>query len=179
MSKENLLELTELGNPILRQKAKPVANIFDDSVQQLIDKMLVTVTHEKGVGLAAPQVGELLRLFIVSPEGIQRYPHCHVDETLVVINPEIKLITNKTDTDWEGCLSIPGVRGKVTRVTGIEVSYTNRLGEPKVEQYFDFVARIFLHENDHLDGIVFLDRMKDPSKIITDKEYIKLFNDDE
>ncbi len=179
MSKENLLELTELGSPILRQKAKPVANIFDDEVQRLIDKMLVTVKHERGVGLAAPQVGESLRLFIISPEGKQRYPHCHVDETLVVINPQIKPLTNKTDSDWEGCLSIPGIRGKVPRVTGIEVSYLNRLGEHKIEQYFDFVARIFLHENDHLDGIVFLDRMSDPRKIITDKEYIKLFDDDE
>lgn len=173
----NVLEVTELGNPILRQVAKPVKDVFSQEIQDLIDQMLATVKEQRGVGLAAPQVGKSLRIFIISPEGKQRYPHCTVDESLVVINPEIKFISNKTDTDWEGCLSIPGIRGKVTRNLSIQVSYLNRLGESKTEIYHDFVARIFQHEYDHLEGIVFLDRMENPADLITDNEYMKFFED--
>jgi len=177
MSKQPL-EVTELGDPVLRQVAKPVKDVLAPEIQELIDYMLATVKEEKGVGLAAPQVGLSLRLFIVSPEGTQRYPHCTVNESLVVINPEIKFLNKKTDIDWEGCLSIPGIRGKVPRNLSIQVSYINRLGENKTETYTDFTARIFQHENDHLDGIMFLDRMEDPRDLITDKEYMKLFEDE-
>ena len=138
--------------------------------------MLVTVKVAKGVGLAAPQVGVSKRLFIVSPSGKQRYPHCNVDDTLIVINPEIKILSQKTHVDYEGCLSIPGIRGKVSRPIKIEVTYLNRLGEQHTEVYEDFTARIFLHENDHLNGTVFLDLMENNKSIITDNEYMKLFD---
>ena len=173
------LDIVELGDLVLREKATEVENVFDDKIQTLIDQMLVTVKESQGVGLAAPQVGVSKRLFIISPEGQQRYPHCTIEDTLIVINPKITLLDSELEEEWEGCLSIPGIRGRVTRPSKIDIHYINRLGELKHEQFNGFTSRIFQHENDHLDGILFLDRMDDPLNIITDKEYFKLFEDED
>lgn len=173
-----ILELTELGNPILREKAKEVTDLADDEIQKLIDDMLVTVVDANGVGLAAPQVNSPLRIFVMASYPNPRYPEAPEMEPKEVINPEIISKSNETEDDWEGCLSIPGIRGIVPRHKEIEVRYLDRYGRETTEILDNFLARIFQHEFDHLEGIVFLDRLKSSKDIITDKEYMKLFEDD-
>ena len=97
--KQNL-EIIELGNPLLRQKADPVIDIFSSEIQSLIDQMLIAVKEARGVGLAAPQVGKMLQIFIVSPTGQQTYPHSTIDETLVVINPKITLSKGPKEAEY-------------------------------------------------------------------------------
>ena len=171
------LEIIEMGDPILRQKSKKVPDIFDEDVQTLIDDMMTTLHASQGVGLAAPQVGHLLRLFVVAAMPSDRYPDAKMAESLVVINPILRPATKKKVKDWEGCLSIPGIRGQVPRFSAIDVEFTNRIGERHQITVTNFVARVFQHENDHLDGILFLDRMKSIKDLITDKEYFRLFED--
>lgn len=173
------LEIIELGDDRLRKKARAVKDIFDPKIQTLIDDMLVTVKSAQGVGLAAPQVGEMVQIFIVSPKSNQRYPHATLDDTLVVINPTITPVSNNKELDWEGCLSIPGLRGKVNRYQHISVTYQNRLGEIHTQEFTNFVARIFQHENDHLNGTVFLDRLSSIKTLITDKFYFNQLEDSE
>ena len=136
-----------LGNPILRQKAKPVRQITK-AERQLIDDLLETMDAHEGVGLAAPQVGILQRIFVARWEG----------ETFVLVNPEIEWRSKETVAGMEGCLSIPGVQGKVVRHEKIRVRALNADGNPIVLQPEGWLARIFQHEMDHLDGILILDR---------------------
>ena len=168
------LEITELGNPVLRIKAKRVRNVLDQAIQSLIDDMIITTKAANGVGLAAPQVGESLRLFIMSSYPNKRYPDAPEMIATPVINPQIIDYSSEMIKDWEGCLSIPGIRAPVARHKFIDVKYTDRHGQPVEERLYDFVARIFQHEYDHIEGIVFLDRLEDNSEIITEKEYFKL-----
>ena len=174
-----ILELTELGNPILREVAKEVGDLADDEVQKLIDDMLVTVTDANGVGLAAPQVDSSLRIFVMASYPNPRYPDAPEIEPYAVVNPEIISESEEIEEDWEGCLSIPGIRGIVPRHKEIKVKYLDRYGKEKTEVINDFLARVFQHEFDHLEGIVFLDRLESSMDIITDKEYMKLFEEAE
>ena len=174
-----ILELTELGNPILREKAKEVVDFADFELQKLIDDMLLTVIEVNGVGLAAPQVGRSLRIFVMSSHPNPRYPEAPEMEPKEIINPEILNSSEEMEDDWEGCLSIPGIRGIVPRHREIEVRYFDRYARENNEKLDDFLARIFQHELDHLDGIVFLDRLKSSKDIITDREYMKLFQQED
>ena len=174
-----ILELTELGNPILREKAREVTDFADFELQKLIDDMLFTVIEVNGVGLAAPQVDRSLRIFVMSSHPNPRYPEAPEMEPKEIINPEIIGKSDEMDEDWEGCLSIPGIRGIVPRHREIEVRYFDRYGKENTEKMDDFLARIFQHELDHLDGIVFLDRIKNNKDIITDREYMKLFESED
>ena len=171
--------IIELGEPTLRKKASKVSDPTSAEIKHLVDGMLKSLKSAQGVGLAAPQVGISKRLFLVSPTGNQTPPYTHVDDTLVVINPIIKPLNNKTDYDWEGCLSIPGFRAQVKRYKSIELSYTNLMGDTCKEAYHDFTARIIQHEFDHLEGIVFLDRLKDLSTLMTDGYYMKWLKETE
>jgi len=174
-----ILDLTELGNPILREVAKEVSDLADDQVQKLIDDMLFTVVEANGVGLSAPQVDRSLRIFVMASYPNPRYPDAPKIDPYEVINPEIISESEEMEEDWEGCLSIPGIRGIVPRHKEIEVKYTDRYGREKTEVLKDFLARIFQHEYDHLEGIVFLDHLESSMDIITDKEYMKLFEEEE
>lgn len=169
-----ILEITELGNPVLRLKADEVQSIFDPKLQDLIDSMILTTKEVSGVGLAAPQVGKSLRLFIMSSYPNKRYPDAPEMIATPVINPEIIDYSSEMVKGWEGCLSIPGIRAPVPRHKFIDVKYIDSYGMLVEERLYDFVARIFQHEYDHIEGIVFLDRLEDNSEIITEKEYFKL-----
>ena len=173
----SVLEIAELGNPILREKAKEVENIGDSEIQKLIEDMLLTVDKVNGVGLAAPQVNKSLRIFVMSSHPNPRYPNAPQMEPKKIINPRITSKSEEIKKDWEGCLSIPGIKGFVPRHREIEVRYLDGNGKEKTETIGYFLARIFQHELDHLDGIVFLDRLKSSRDIITDREYIKLLNE--
>ena len=172
-----ILELTELGNPILRERAREVYDLADADIQKLIDDMLLTVVEVNGVGLAAPQVSSSLRIFVIASHPNPRYPDAPEIAPKEIINPEIIGKSEEIDQDWEGCLSIPGIRGLVPRHREIEVKYLDRYAHENTEKMDTFLARIFQHELDHLDGIVFLDRLKSSKDIITDKEYMKLLEE--
>ena len=168
-----VLDIIELGNPILRKKARTIVDFKDPKLHELCADMIETLKVAHGVGLAAPQVGADVRLFIVWP-GPKDKIETPEDGPLVIINPKFTDISKKREKDWEGCLSIPGIRGRVQRHYAIQIDFMNLEGEPMAVEAEDFVARIFQHEYDHLEGIVFLDRIKDTTEIITEREYIKL-----
>jgi peptide deformylase len=169
-----LLEVIELGNPILRQEAQWVEDVQSERVQTLVENLLVTVKEANGVGIAAPQVAQSDRLFIVASRPNLRYPKAPSMEPTAMINPSLLAHSNETVKGWEGCLSIPGIRGEVPRYQAIEVEYTGRDGKLYKQELTDFVARIFQHELDHLDGIMFIDRVESTQDIITEREYQRI-----
>jgi peptide deformylase len=145
------LEVRILGDPVLRAKAAPVAQI-SDTTRQLIRDMFETMYAEDGVGLAAPQVGVSERIIVVDP---------HNDEmaAFALINPEILETSKETEKGEEGCLSIPGLRDLVERSVRVVVRGTTPEGEPRELDLTGLPARIIQHEVDHLDGILFFDRL--------------------
>lgn len=169
-----LLQIAQLGNKIIRKKAKVIVNIKDEELQNLIDNMIATCKDADGVGIAAPQVYKSLRIFIIASYPNLRYPKAPKMKPLAVINPRIISTSNNKTKDWEGCLSIPGIRGPVPRFTSIVVEYTTREGKYIKRMFKDFVARIFQHEYDHIEGNVCLDRVESMKELITEKEYQKL-----
>src|SRR3569832_2699569 len=165
------LQIAQLGNPILRQQAQLVNNVRDERIQQVIDALIVTAAASNGVGIAAPQVSESYRLFIVASRPNARYPNAPLIDPTAMINPRIIAHSTEKVKGWEGCLSIPGIRGLVPRYQAIEVEYITRDGQLHQQQFTDFAARIFQHEYDHLDGIVFLDRVESTQDLMTEQEY--------
>ncbi len=165
------LQIAQLGNPILRQQAQLIDNVQDEHIQQLIDALIATASASNGVGIAAPQVSESYRLLIVASRPNARYPNAPLMEPTAIINPRIVAHSTEIVKSWEGCLSIPGIRGLVPRYQEIEVEYTSRDGQLHRQELTDFVARIFQHEYDHLDGILFLDRVETTQDIMTEQEY--------
>lgn len=173
------LAIVQLGNPILRQIARPIENFqgsfhkdFPDiSLQTVIDQLITTLVQSNGVGIAAPQVGYPLRLLIVASRPNPRYPYAPVMEPTALVNP--RLISHSTETvkGWEGCLSVPGIRGFVPRYQSVEVEYCDRNGNICQQVLTDFVARIFQHEFDHLEGKVFLDRVESTKDLMTEQEF--------
>ncbi len=169
---KDIREIIELGNPLLREVAKPVTDVQSPEVKDLIRVLDATCKASKGMGIAAPQLGVSLRVFVVVPyqygTDFKIRP-----EPIIVINPKLTPVGRKTEEDWEGCLSIPGLRGIVSRHTQMNVSYIDPDGESKTIKVDDLVARIFQHENDHLDGVMFLDRILSVKDLITDREYFR------
>jgi peptide deformylase len=163
--------IAQLGNPILRQQAQVIDNVRDEPIQQLIDDLIATAATSNGVGIAAPQVSKSYRLFIVASRPNARYPDAPMMEPTAMINPRIIARSSEVVKGWEGCLSVPGIRGLVPRSQAIEVEYTSRDGQLHRQELTGFVARIFQHEYDHLDGIVFLDRVESTQDLMTEQEY--------
>lgn len=171
-----LLELALLGNPILRQSAEKVDNITTPDVQQLIDRLIATAAASDGVGIAAPQVLTSSCLFIVASGPNPRYPHAPEMEPTAMINPKILSWGDRVVKDWEGCLSVPGLRGLVPRHDEIEVEYRDRGGNLQHQILTGFVARIFQHELDHLNGILFIDRVETTRDLYSEAEYQRLIS---
>lgn len=169
-----VLEITELGDPVLWARAREVEDVSVPAVQTLIDDLIETAYHANGVGIAAPQVGNTERVFIISSHPNVRYPDAPELEPTAIINPEIISKSEETVKGWEGCLSIPGIRGLVPRAKTVRARYTTRDGKTEEKEFTDFVARVFQHELDHLDGVLFLDRVESTRDIVTEKEYAKL-----
>lgn len=178
-----VLKIRELGDPLIRTKAKEVkvAEIKSKKFQNFLQCLIQTCDKENGVGIAAPQVGVSKRVFIVwsrpNKKIKQRYPKAPKMDPLVIINPKIVSRSKKLEKDWEGCLSVPGLRAKVPRHVSVETEFLDTNGR-KISKKFSgttgsFVARIFQHEFDHLNGIVFLDRV-DSKDIVTEKEFKKI-----
>ncbi len=147
-----------MGHPVLRQKARPVEKHELESrvMQQLIDDMIETMREYSGIGLAAPQVHESLRVFVahLDPGGQGE------GEPMPIINPEIEVVGDQVVEGWEGCLSIPDIRGMVPRALQIRVTALDRQGKRLEIEAKEFPARVIQHETDHLDGVLFFDRMR-------------------
>ena len=173
---KQLPTIAQIGNPILNIPAKPVKNIIDRNISELIDSLIDTAIASQGVGIAAPQISQSYRLFIVASHPNERYPYAPTMEPTAMIDPRILNHDDEVVKDWEGCLSVPGIRGLVPRYREIEVEYTTREGEIQREILKDFIARIFQHELDHLDGILFLDRVKNKADLYTEAEYRQIIN---
>jgi len=161
----SILKVSRMGHPVLRRKVRPVPpdEISSAPVQRLIDDMAQTMLEYNGVGLAAPQVHEELRLFVaqvIRDREDDEEDEARQPEILALINPEIKPASRHVEEDWEGCLSIPDLRGLVPRHRDISVKAYDRTGRPIELQASGFMARVIQHETDHLDGVLFLDRMK-------------------
>jgi peptide deformylase len=152
-----ILKVARMGHPVLRRRARPLdrSEIKGAAIQRLVDDMIETMHEYHGVGLAAPQIHESVRLFVAAvAEGDPK------DETSVFINPEIAVQGSVTAEDWEGCLSIPDIRGRVPRAVDIIVKAFDRTGARFEFHAHDFPARVIQHETDHLDGVLFFDRMR-------------------
>jgi peptide deformylase len=153
----SILKVARMGHPVLRERARPFekSDLRDPLVQKLIDDMIETMHEYHGVGLAGPQVHEGLRIFVAlldddpGPDS----------EAVAIINPEIVPQTAVKEEGWEGCLSIPDIRGRVPRFTDIVVNALDRKGRPLELRLKGFQARVAQHETDHLDGVLFFDRM--------------------
>jgi len=169
-----ILEITQLGHPILRQTAEPIQDVANPAFQSLMDSLITTAASANGVGIAAPQVAQSYRLLIIASRPSPRYPNAPIMEPTPMINPRIVAYESEKVKGWEGCLSIPGIRGLVPRYQTLEVEYLNRQGNLQNQILTDFVARIFQHELDHLDGIFFLDRLESTQGLVTEQEYQRL-----
>lgn len=169
-----LRQIAQLGNPVLRQETRPISIHSAPALQDLIDDMLVTVAEVDGVGIAAPQVYESLRLFVVASRPNLRYPDAPAMVPTPMLNPELIWQSSDKEKGWEGCLSIPGLRGLVPRSSRIRVRYFTRDGLPREEEFGGFVARVFQHEFDHISGLVFLDRVENSRELVAEREYQRL-----
>jgi peptide deformylase len=162
-----ILPRTQFGNPILRAKSKsvPAAFLKTAAFRNLIKQMFHTMRNVKGVGLAAPQIGKSIRLAVIGVPAA-RFRR-------VLVNPKITWHSTAKNLDWEGCLSFVDGRGQVPRWSAIKVEYTNEKGERVQEKHAGFLARVFQHEIDHLNGFVYVDRMTDMRTLMTHAEFIK------
>ena len=167
-------QIAQLGQPVLREVAQEVEQPAQPAIQSLIDDLLVTVADANGVGIAAPQVFVSLSLFIVASRPSARYPNAPDSGPIAMINPQLIWVSEEKEKGWEGCLSIPGLRGVVQRHRRIGVRYLTREGEVREEEYANFLARVFQHEFDHLQGVVFLDRVESSRELVTEKEYLRI-----
>ncbi|MGE0863621.1 MAG: peptide deformylase [Vicinamibacterales bacterium] len=165
----SILKVARMGHPVLRAKARTVdkLELKNQAVQDFIDSMVDTMFEYSGVGLAAPQVHESLRLFVamLDPDGQGE------GDAVVFVNPEITVVGDQTLEGWEGCLSIPDVRGRVPRAQHIRVTALDRHAKRFELDLKDFPARVVQHETDHLDGVLFFDRMKSLSSLTYLEEY--------
>lgn len=154
-------QVLRMGHPLLLQRAQTVREFNTPALDALIQDMFDTMADRNGAGLAAPQIGESLRVVIFGVAKNPRYPDAEPVPTTVLINPEIDFLGDEMNEDWEGCLSVPGLRGLVPRYTRLRYGGHDQTGQ-KLERIAEgFHARVVQHEVDHLDGILYPRRMRD------------------
>jgi len=171
-----LLKNIEFGNPFLRKKAKKVSLKFLKTVQgkNLIENMIFTMRKNNGVGLAAPQIGKSWQLVVMEIRSTPTRPNQKPYGPIIVANPKIINYSKKIVDGWEGCTSIKGIFARVPRSKSVTVEYYNEKGKKIIKNSTDFLARIFQHEIDHLNGIGFMDRVVDNRTFITASEFKKI-----
>ena len=164
----SILKVSRMGHPVLRKRTVLVQpdEINTSSMQRLIDDMFDTMHEYVGIGLAAPQVHQERRLFVAGVDD----PNSTM-QPVVMINPEIEVIDDEKGEDWEGCLSIPDIRGKVLRAKNIRVRFLDRHGRSQQLTATGFPARVIQHETDHLNGVLFVDRMTSFESLTFLEEY--------
>ena len=160
--------IAQLGQPVLKQKAQAVEDILGDECQDLIKEMMSTVEEAGGVGIAAPQIYQSLRIFIMCSKPNARYPDAPLMAPTAIINPEIIAVSEEIEKGWEGCLSVPSMRGLVPRHHAVTVKYHDAQGREHESVFTGFIARIFQHEIDHLDGLTFIDRLESTEDLVSE-----------
>jgi peptide deformylase len=175
----SILKVARMGHPVLRRKARELdrVELKDAAIQKLIDDMIETMVEYHGVGLAAPQVHEGVRLFVASLDHDEAGEGASTP--IAIVNPEITPIGRDVDEDWEGCLSIPDIRGRVPRAREIKVRALDRNGERIELHARNYPARVIQHETDHLDGILFFDRMRSFETLTFLEEYGRYWSKDD
>lgn len=158
-------DVLRMGHPVLRERARPVEKFATPELRALLQDMKDTMAHKNGAGLAAPQIGVSQRMVIFGVDKNPRYPDAEEVPFTVLINPKITMLTREVEEDWEGCLSVPGMRGVVPRYTKLRYSGFDVEGNPIERVAEGFHARVVQHECDHLDGILYPQRMTDLSKL--------------
>jgi peptide deformylase len=173
----SILKVARMGHPVLRKRARALdkAALRDPLLQKLIDDMVETMHEYHGVGLAAPQIHEDIRLFV----GLLDEEPGPDSQAAVLINPEITPEGEDRKEGWEGCLSIPDIRGMVPRFTAITVKALDRQGRPIEMRLKNFPARVVQHETDHLDGVLFFDRMTSMQSLTFLDEYSRYHSKDD
>lgn len=171
-----ILKVSRLGHPVLRTVAHAIdpATITSPGVQRLIDDLFDTMSEYSGVGLAAPQVHEGVRIFVAGLRARPIGAEIGDDDEMplmVLLNPEITLVGAPTELGWEGCLSIPDIRGRVPRAPVVKVKALDRTGKAIAFTAKGFPARVIQHEFDHLEGVLFFDRMKTLESLSYLEEY--------
>lgn len=151
----------KMGDPLLYEKAAPVEQFGTPHLEELVSDMFDTMAALKGAGLAAPQIGVSQRVVIFGFESNPRYPEAEPVPTTVLVNPTIEPLGEETEEDWEGCLSVPGLRGRVERHSRIRYQGYDQTGGVIDRVVSGFHARVVQHECDHLDGILYPMRLKD------------------
>jgi peptide deformylase len=174
-------EIVEIGHPVLRERAREVIpeELRSDEVQRLIDDMIETMRAAEGAGLAANQVGETARVAVVEVRpGNPRYPYKPPVPLTVIVNPVIEPLDDELEWINEGCLSVPNLRGEVPRHVSVRVRYLDRDGVEHDEVRRGLTAGTFQHELDHLDGVLFVDRVADPSTLSTWEQFERFHKDE-
>jgi peptide deformylase len=168
-----ILKILTPEEPVLHQQAAPIERIKDPQLQQLIDRMIATMRHANGVGLAAPQIGQSLRLVVIETLAETDEEDVEIPDSrklYTIINPQITWASRKMVKGIEGCLSIPGYLGEVARHQAIKVDALDRMGRKLNLSLKGWDARIFQHEIDHLDGILYTDRLTAPENFWSEEE---------
>jgi len=158
-----ILKVARMGHPILRRVARPVdpTDVETPGFQDLVDSLIETMREYDGAGLAAPQVHEDRRVVVMEVDANPRYPDAPSLPLTVVVNPEVRPLTDERIEVWEGCLSVPDIRGRVSRAAAVELAALDRHGESFTRRFEGFSAAVVQHELDHLDGVLFVDRVAD------------------
>ena len=172
-----ILKVARMGHPILRKVAEKIdpKKISSPELQQFIDDMIETMQEYEGIGLAAPQVHHSLQVAIIDfHEDNPRYKGQKAPSGLqVFINPVLTVMSKEVGTYWEGCLSVPGLRGLVSRPGKVKVEYLDRDGKKQEFVAEGFLATVVQHELDHLDGKLYIDKLVDPTKLVFEQEFEK------
>ena len=169
----SVLPIRTVGDPVLRTRAREVtaAELASPQVQRLIDDMIETMRDAGGAGLAANQIGELVRIAVIEVDHNPRYPYKPPIPLTVIVNPLIEPLGEEVVAINEGCLSVPDLRGTLDRHVTVRVRYLDRQGNAHDEQRRGLTAGTFQHEVDHLDGVLFLDRVRDPTTFTTWEQF--------
>ena len=168
-------EIIKMGNPVLREIAEDFSpkEILSEETQSLVEDMWDSMEAAGGIGLAAPQIGISKQLAVIRlQEQSDRYPDMKDSEDFVIFNPKITILDKTEQGFWEGCLSIPGLRGYVERPRNIRVDYLDEDAKPKSIEIDEFLATVFQHEIDHLIGRLYVDRMKDITNLTYEDEMV-------
>jgi peptide deformylase len=168
-------DILHVGNPLLRERSREItrAELMSPEMQRLIDDLIDTMHAANGAGIAAPQIGELVRIATIEVNHNPRYPYKPPIPLTVVVNPVVEMLDDELVEINEGCLSVPNMRGNVMRHVNIRVRYWDRDGNEHDEIRRGLTAGTFQHELDHLDGLLFLDRVDDTRTLTTWEQFEK------
>ena len=175
----SILKVARIGNPVLRARARPVepSEIQRPGFQKFVDDMIETMNEHRGIGLAAPQIHESVRVIVVDLHQDDDDEDSDI-RVVPFVNPKIEVVSRDVIEGWEGCLSIPEVRGRVPRAAEIRLRAHDRRGKAVEMDFRGYPARVIQHEADHLDGVLFIDRMRSLDTLTYLDEFARYWNKD-